>query len=163
MQRLVSRVLPAFLSLLAMMCISGCSGGSTEGRVDVYPVRGKVTFAGGPLADAVVSFAPKEGQPVAFGRTNAGGEFQLTTYGSNDGAAPGNFAVVISKFDSEAADNAGEEDHSADPNAAVSGGHDAGTATGASGLLPPEYASSDSTPLSAKVEASGENNFTFDL
>ncbi len=74
------------------------------GRVPVYPVKGKVTLKGVPLADALVIFeltaAPSSGGGTttirSTGRTDKDGNFQLMTYQGNDGAPAGNHLVGIS-------------------------------------------------------------------
>lgn len=153
------------LACLAVVAGIGCSGGG-EGRAKTYPVSGKVTFSGGPLIDAVVTFAPRSGQPTAFGRTDENGEYELSTYGSHDGAAEGDYAVVITKVIVEDSGEEGGDDaeHSADPSAEVAGGeHSSGEAQASKSIVPQEYTQSDTTPLKASVTASGENTFDFEL
>ena len=159
-----------FLVLLpGLFSLVGCGGGADAGRQPVFPVTGTVTMFGAPLADATVAFAPQNKQPTAIGKTNAQGEFKLTSYEYGDGAAEGNFKVIISKAapstKSSAASSGGGGDHEAAEVAA--GAHEAagsgGGAKGAAQLVPPKYTSSADTPFSAVVKADGENNFTFDI
>lgn len=146
----------------ACLLALGCGGGA-DGRKTVYPVTGKITMSGGPLIGASVSFAPREGQPVAVGRTNDQGEYTLTTYEASDGAAAGPFAVVVTKATATGA--AAEVAHSSDPYA--SGGGESHSAkeksAGAGGGVPQQYTSSQTTPLTATVTADGENRFDFEL
>jgi len=153
------------LSLLAIGCVvfsvAGCGGSSDPGRVPVYPASGSVTLFGAPLAGATVAFAPSAGQPTAIGTTDSSGNFTLTTYEFGDGAAAGNFRVVISK--SAVAANSGSgnlngSDHEA-AEAALSG-HSAEAEAASANLIPANYSSSTETPLSAEVKAGGENKFT---
>jgi hypothetical protein len=143
--------------LLAVVALfTGCSDPAKEGRVDVYPVTGTIKYAGAPVADALVSFAPlAEGLPVATGRTNAQGEFTLTTYESGDGAAPGDYNVVVTKV--AAATPTPEPQHSADGSVDLSAfEHGAGgSGEEGGGSLIPE----PSTPLTATVEAGPDNHF----
>ena len=144
--------------LSTCLILAGCGG--TDGE-PVYPVTGKVTLSGGPLVGATVTFAPREGQPVALGRTNTAGEYELTTYESGDGAAEGEFAVIVIKSAPGAAAAEGGEDegHSADVNANFEEGHDAGAAAAedTGSIVPDRYAKSETTPLSYTVKSSGDN------
>ena len=85
------------LVIVGSLVLAGCSGGDAAKHVAVFKVTGTVTFQGKPLAQAIVTFSPKEGQPVAFGTTNDKGEFTLTTYTAGDGAAAGSYGVLVSK------------------------------------------------------------------
>jgi hypothetical protein len=157
---------PRYLSQLtllgACLLLLGCGGPDTSGRQRVYPVTGKVTMSGGPLAGASVSFAPREGQPVAVGRTNDQGEYTLTTYDAGDGAAAGQFSVVISKSTAPAA-SGDDTGHSDDPYVEVASSHSAGAKSEAGGGVPEQYTRSDTTPLNATVSADGTNRFDFEL
>lgn len=86
------------LTLLALALLAGCEG-TSEGQVPVHPVRGKVTFKGKPLADALVVLEPEAGGqpdvPRPTGRTDAEGLFQLHTYTGTDGAPAGSYRVGI--------------------------------------------------------------------
>ena len=86
------------LSLLFVVTIIGCS----DGRLKTEPVRGVVTFDGEPLADATVSFHPKESGAGAagFARTNEKGEYLLQTIQGNPdaGTLPGEYSVTIAKY-----------------------------------------------------------------
>jgi hypothetical protein len=148
-------------ALLLSLVVCGCSDEGDIDRKPVYPVTGKVMMHGVPLADAAVSFAPREGQPTAAGRTNAAGEFTLTTYEFGDGAAAGNYAVLVTKAIAAAA--AGPDaGHVADATSSdPTGGHNAEAASGgeAVDMVPAKYGDFQETPLSATVTAAGENRF----
>lgn len=148
-------------SLLTIPLLIGCGGESTSGQVDVYPVSGTVKMFGKPLAGATVSFAPQGDQPTAYATTDAEGNFQLTTYEFGDGAAEGQYKVVISK-------------PTAAPTESGSGGcpdgHDdevieshADGAGSTSNVVPAQYTTSSDTPLSAEVKPGDENNFPFEI
>lgn len=79
------------VALIAMMVIAATVG---CGRADMGRVSGLVTFGGKPVADAVVSFRPKN-RPMAAGRTDAAGRFTLNTYSKGDGAVKGVNRVSI--------------------------------------------------------------------
>jgi hypothetical protein len=149
-----------FLFGILLTSLIGCGGGADGGK-PVYSASGTVTLFGNPLPTATVAFAPQDGQPTAFGTTDAEGKFTLTTYDFEDGAAAGKFKVVITKSAPAATEAAPEgADHDADGG----GGHDGESATGVTAsLVPPKYSAVDQTPLQAEVKASGENVFSFDI
>jgi hypothetical protein len=83
-------------AMLLLMCFVplACSGSATH---TVYPVHGEVFFNGKPAAGAAVHFHPLEGEEStpAFAIVNEDGSFEMSTFGTNDGAEPGNYAVTI--------------------------------------------------------------------
>lgn len=140
--------------LVALAAVSGCSG-DTEGRKPTHSVSGKVTYNGGPVVGAFVSFAPRDGQPVAYGKTDDSGQYKLTTYESEDGAVEGDYVAVVTKM-TEAAPE-GEAEHGVDVDDEDGPSHDAEEEEGSGSLLPAKYASSESSDLLVTVKA-GENN-----
>lgn len=94
------RVLGWLAAILLLSCGAGC--GPADDRVAVYPVSGQVRLNGQPLANALVVFHPQNPAdtrtPVAQGRTDDSGKFQLTSYETRDGAAAGEFAVTVQSF-----------------------------------------------------------------
>jgi hypothetical protein len=83
------------LSTAACVLLSGCAGAD---RPATYPVRGKVTYRGEPVAGASVAFLAPGAPRPAVGTTDAQGNFQLTTFESNDGAIPGMHVVTVRKL-----------------------------------------------------------------
>ena len=87
------RVLLVGLAVL-LFAGAGCGGGRAP-----VPVSGTVTLDGKPVEGATVTFHllgdDKEGRP-ATGLTDKTGTFRLKT-GNEDGARPGEYAVVITK------------------------------------------------------------------
>ena len=94
--RLARRAEPILLAV-AILLITGC--GSDLPRT--IPVRGKVTFDGGPCpAAGTVWFLPVtagEGSPLrpATAEFDTGGTFQAGTYNPGDGLLPGKYQVRI--------------------------------------------------------------------
>ena len=124
---------------LALLLIVGC------GRVTplTMPVKGTVTFEGSPLAEADVAFTPTGGRP-ATGRTDAAGQFTLTTFRTNDGAMIGKHTVTVCKHVKK------------DPNAT-------GVYFDYVQVTPEKFSRPNELPLRADVTASGPNEFTFDI
>jgi hypothetical protein len=151
----------------------GCSKGPS---LPTVPATGTVTLDGLPLADASVAFAPKdpEGKP-ANGVTDAAGKFQLKTFlggtaGQVDGAMPGEYVVMVSKY--EASSGAAPEGGSIDYNqqqqaleeARTTGKPPATPLQGEAKLTTPsKYGNAKDTDLNATVKPSGNQPFTFDL
>ena len=73
-----------------------------EGKLPVFPVSGKLTLDGQPMAGAFVMFYPlrrlpddaAKNQPHA--KVDEDGNFRLSTYGDGDGAPAGKYRVTVS-------------------------------------------------------------------
>jgi hypothetical protein len=91
------RVLTCFASATALsalvlgaVLLVGCGGGGTS------PVTGKVVYADGqPVAGGTVIFTSAATKTTATGEIKPDGTFQLTTESTGDGAAPGEYSVVV--------------------------------------------------------------------
>jgi hypothetical protein len=150
-----------FFSLLLAFTIVGCGG--AEDTKPVYVVNGKITMAGAPVPKASVIFAPNDGQPVAYGTTEADGTFQLTTYEYHDGAAEGKFDVLVSKSAPPPASDTEQHDETGattfqEP---VHDSEDTDSSSGAS-ALDPKW-SRPGNGLVAEVKKDGDNTFEFKL
>jgi hypothetical protein len=88
------------LPLLAIAAVAGCSS-SDDGRMQVYPVSGKVTVNGQPAEGAEVVFygvTPElkgAGTVPPAATTDASGVFHLRSYDPADGAPAGKFNVTV--------------------------------------------------------------------
>jgi len=83
-------------TLLTAVLFTSCG----DGRVSVYPVRGRVMVGGKPAEHALVIFHPVDAtgeleQIKPEGRTDAEGYFRLRTYGMADGAPAAEYRVAI--------------------------------------------------------------------
>ena len=58
---------------------------------------GTVTLDGEPVANAALMFIPDSGRP-ASGNTNTNGEFQVSSFGGNDGLPAGNYRVTATRL-----------------------------------------------------------------
>lgn len=87
----------AGLAGCAALWAVGCGSAGPPGpeKLPVVPAGGKVMFQGKPLPNASVSFQHAEGKVAPSGKTDAQGNFKLTTYGSEDGAPAGNYKVTV--------------------------------------------------------------------
>jgi hypothetical protein len=124
----------ALLAAVVAATLAGCGKGHGDG-VALYPAEGQVLWQGKPLAGALVVFCPqtpsKEKHHVSpKARTDANGKFRLTTFAAGDGAAEGEYAVVVTC------------------NPVVQAGD--GWAPGPN-ILPPKYANLKTTNLRATI------------
>ena len=58
---------------------------------------GTVTLDGEPVENASLMFIPDSGRP-ASANTNTNGDFQVSSYGGNDGLQAGNYRVMVTKL-----------------------------------------------------------------
>src|SRR2546423_4385941 len=84
------------LFLLATFVAGLCGCGS---RSDLAAVHGKVTLDDQPLPDAFVVFAPTAHGTTSYGRTDAGGNYEMMFTDSEKGAWIGENLVRISTGD----------------------------------------------------------------
>lgn len=101
---LCARLLASSLACLAAI-LAGC--GRDDGRVPVYPAKGKVTVSGEVPEGALVVLYPVKkvaqagGEPGSAeelrpsGRVKPDGTFSLTTYDAEDGAPAGEYSATI--------------------------------------------------------------------
>jgi hypothetical protein len=87
---------PAGLAVILVAAAAGCGGKYTP-----VPVGGTVTLDGQPVEGATVYFYAvgdeKDGR-TAQGTTDKNGEFRLSTLGTDDGALPRRYKVVVTKY-----------------------------------------------------------------
>ncbi|WP_166823415.1 carboxypeptidase-like regulatory domain-containing protein [Thalassoroseus pseudoceratinae] len=92
----------AFATLIVGSLV-GCGGATqdewTEKREKVVPVSGVVLVNGKPIEGATVNFHSETKDVTAHGRTDAQGQFELTTYEAADGAVPGKHKVTVKKHE----------------------------------------------------------------
>jgi predicted small lipoprotein YifL len=127
---------------ITVFMVAGCGRDGPE----LFPVQGKVTLDGKPLADAGVMFLPAETGPSATGTTDSNGHFELMTVNSI-GAIRGTHPVVVAKR-KYVPIKPGEEPSP--------GG------VRAEWYSPKKYANPSTSGLSAEV-GEGDNNFHFEL
>jgi hypothetical protein len=89
MKRFVRAIAPL---LGCVFLATGCGGGGGKTPI-LAPVGGSVTYSGGPVAGAIVTFVPDNG-PLAMAETNLNGEFTLKS-GALPGCAVGPVKVAV--------------------------------------------------------------------
>jgi hypothetical protein len=135
------------LLLACLLAVAGC--GRTSRRPETFPGGGVVTLDGKPLEGAVVSFQAPGAKYWAEGRTDAAGRYALFTFVAGDGALPGTYGVVITKYEDPATvpESRRERPDYVPRN-----------------LLPARYAATDTSGFSATVAAArGPEANRFDL
>jgi len=89
----IARLWPA-VGLCALLAFwAGCSTDDGLGRR--YPVSGKVTYKGAPVAKGIINFIPAKNDGRAASGTIENGNYKLTTLTPGDGAFPGEYYVTI--------------------------------------------------------------------
>jgi len=142
--------------LVAAAGLLGCSGGSGD-RPKTVKAGGTVTLDGAPVEGATVSFVPQAAGRSAVARTDSKGQFTLNTTNTIPGVMPGDYKVGISKEKTEGAmtpeesQSYFEKTGKAPPPPKVTN------------ELPEKYKNAATSGLTAKVEASGANEFKFEL
>jgi hypothetical protein len=143
-----------------MLVFAGCGDApaGAKNRPPVYPVTGKVMHKGTPLADAFVSFrsGSPDNQVGAAGKTDANGEFTMTTFEPGDGAVEGNHMVTVIKAVVE-----GEDLSYFDEKSKNYGKTPPPTKT--KYLIPQKYSKFETAGLSATVKKDGSNEITLEL
>lgn len=97
--RFLKRVACVFACFIPLAC-------NSAPEPDVYPVRGEVFFNGKPAVGAAVVFHPVSADELsqAYATVQEDGSFELSTYGTYDGAEPGNYLVTITWREEEKVD-----------------------------------------------------------
>jgi hypothetical protein len=87
---------------MLLLCCAACGSKDIPGRRPVHPVEGKVSWQNQPPVGALVVFHPLDGSapgdwPTGYphGTVRSDGVFALSTYGHEDGAPAGEYAVTV--------------------------------------------------------------------
>lgn len=82
-------------SVLIAVCATtiGCGGGPD--LPPAYPVTGKVTVQGAPLAGYLISFVPQKGDGGASATVGSDGSYSLSTFDGRPGCTLGKYKVVL--------------------------------------------------------------------
>jgi hypothetical protein len=145
----------SFSCLLAGILLSGCTPTATLNGL--VPCQGTVTLDETPVENATVLFAPVVSDPsrrAAVGKTNAQGQFTLTTLNPNDGVAPGEFIVLVTKY----------EKFGPIPKKVVDNdGIDITPPQDERNILPKRYENKNTTDLKVVISNSGDKNILIQM
>jgi hypothetical protein len=150
-----------FVNLFVGLALLGCGAENDSSGPPVFPVTGVVKLNGQPVVGADIVFQLKDGSGSSFGRTNASGQYQLTTRRSNDGAPPGDYVVSITKAEDAPAPEAATIPQDS-PNYNPYVGKGAPPKPKAKSGVPAQYGDAKTSGLTARV-AEEKNTIDFDL
>jgi hypothetical protein len=129
----------------------------------MYPVRGSVIYKGKPVPGASVTFMANGAPRAAVGKTDAAGNFQLTSFEPGDGAVAGMHEVTVKKYTTEPPPMPTQQEADADPASA-----DRYTAAmvrwteSAKFAVPKKYTDRNTSDLRYEVKE-GDNDFKIEL
>lgn len=129
-------------AMVLLFFLAGCGGPPRASNATV-PVSGTVTQNGQAVEGASVTFERVDGTRGAVGRTDSSGRYSLTTFQAGDGAEPGEYRVTVVKYEVPE--------------------HEEGETPPLVSLIPEQYASVETSGLTATVQEQGENIFDFEL
>jgi hypothetical protein len=142
----------ARFAVAGTLCALGCCLGCSSSGPTTHTVTGTITYNGKPVANAQVGFVATDASAEvksARGQTDADGKYSLSTYlGPGDdvrGAMAGSYKVTVVKGLAEDRIVSYEELAQHQPE------------------IPPRYADTVQTPLTAEVTPDGDNTFDFAL
>lgn len=148
------------LFCLCVLLFAGCGDG-----IQLYPITGNVTVDGKAQEGLMVAFAPQDGGMSGAGRTDASGNYTITST-KGKGLPAGTYKVAIKEVtvvenNSEEKEAAASSDSSSYEQLAMGGGADQyRKAAKEKKLLPAKY--NDQTTLQETV-AETDNTFNFAL
>jgi len=154
------------VGFLFLATLVGCSGKKDAG---LATVSGVVTHNGTPVEGAKVIFsstAEVEGkkQPSYGAQTDSSGKYLIATNGKEPGIPPGLYKVLVVKIDPKSSNPGAEPLDPGQLDAmAIGGDGGAGAKNAIIHLLPKEYASVNTSKLSATLQEGKNENVNFDL
>ena len=144
------------LALFSIVSILAVGCGSSDAP-SLFPVTGTVTYQGGPVAGARVTFIPDGKGAIAMATTDTTGKFTMKT-GTLPGVVAGTCKVTVALNDSAEGGlnkNMSPEDMQ---KLQMDGKLEDMLKKAEKGsLLPPEYGKVDSTPLSFEIKKSSND------
>jgi hypothetical protein len=149
------------LAVIAAALASGC-GSKGPDRPKTFAVTGTVTLDGQPVSGASVTFAPSGRGTPAIGTADASGRYALKSFGTQQGAVPGQYSVGIAKYDY--GDTAGGSGGKGSAEMPANYDPNAPQGEGGKNTLPAKYESPATSGLAATVtEDASKNVFDFKL
>jgi hypothetical protein len=150
------------LAAIAPAALASCGGVDYPTTV---PVEGTVFFDGKPVSGANVSFFTDGAPRAAYGVTDSEGHFVLSTFGTRDGAVPGQHIATVSKPEEQAKAAAPTSNQPPDPSQLTKSYVQTMMVEKkkATNTLPAKYADMKTSPLKYTVVTDAPNNFTLEL
>lgn len=148
--------------VVAALLAVGCQPAGPS-HPPTFGVTGTVTLDGTPVEGATVTFVPGQTGDPAVGTTDASGKYSLKSFGSEDGATPGEYQVTVTKFDfAEAGGGSGGDDAAMPDSYGGAASGDAEADEGGKNAMPAKYATPAESGLKATVTEDASQN-VFDL
>ena len=89
--------------LIILICVCFSFGCSSKTKLSgLVPASGEILLDGAPLSEAVISLSPRSAggdARAASAQSDASGRFTFSTLKSNDGVFPGEYVVLVSKYE----------------------------------------------------------------
>jgi len=163
-----------YLGIIGCLAAVGCDGSAGGTNVKLAAADGTVTYKGGPLAGATVTFIPANG-PLAMATTDLSGKFTLSS-GAMPGCAVGEAKVSVSV--AGPADSASNVSSNAKPGGmtaeqiaeqqkkmaeATKSFQAKADAAPAKSLIPQKYDNPQTSGLSYTIKPDGDNHFKIEL
>ena len=147
-----------FFYMLVIGLITGCDEKHPEGMPDLVHCEITVTDGGEPLADAILSLAPVQGEWSSGGQTDGNGVVVIQTRGF-DGVAVGIYKVSVAKR----ADSDGPTDEEITNMSFEEGAAAHAARQEASSFIPEHLQVAKFSPIEVAVKADGENIITIEI
>lgn len=95
------RLITMFFMTVFIATLVGCNDASNTASLTTYPVSGKVLYEGKPIEGVEVALMPIDAPMVPaipqnpYATTKADGTFTIGTFAEGDGAAEGEYIIVL--------------------------------------------------------------------
>jgi hypothetical protein len=156
-----TRRVAALAAALTTLLAAGCGGVDYP---ETVPVEGTVLYKGKPVEGANVSFFTNGAPRAAYGVTDDQGHFALSTFGSRDGAIPGEHIAIVSKPGETPAPSGTPSNQPPKPEDITRRMQEAyKTKAKPDNKLPAKYADQKTSPLKYTVTKDAPNNFSLEL
>lgn len=142
------------IAVLFSSCLTGCGAKNTLSGL--VPAGGSITYNSKPIDGATVNFIPVDqssGKRSAVATTDTGGTFVMRTLHPNDGVAPGEYKVTVTKIHSE-------EQRDKDGKSLGPGSQ---SPAAVKHLVPAKYASPNTSGLVVTIGDKGKTDIVFEL
>ncbi len=148
-------------ALSLCMLVAGCG----DPGIGAIPVEGTVLVDGEPMEGVMVTFHPDSaGGRAASGRTDASGNYKLTTEINGDGALAGSYKISVSKHVNAEDDLPAEVDPNDEKSLdAIYSKVDSRKKQASKNFIGPRYENHMGSGLTATVESGKENKFDFEV
>lgn len=129
----------------------GCGGGGASDAPELYGVTGKITKGGQPLSGIKITMIPEGAGPEAVAYSGDDGTFTMATATGGEGAAAGQYKIVLQASDTASTDASRYSGNSGQP------------PPQAEAPFPKEYTAPSTSPESFEVKPGGDNILNIEI